>query len=281
MASLRAVYVKFYSLIFAKSILAKGASSLKECQDDDARKLAATLHHVRCNQWSKAETQYFASVEVLRKKLIQSDKRISTHDFGAGEATDKKNQIKMEAGKKISKPIGDFAVIGKSGLWAKLLYKIIVDYRPEQCLELGTCLGFSASYQSFGLKNIPSSRLVTIEGSQNLAEIAKENLNALGADNVTVITGRFQDVLDDTLADLREVNYVFIDGHHDEKATLDYFNRIYPFLSKNAIVLFDDISWSGGMKKAWRKIKADERILIACDLYVVGVCLVRKESTNT
>lgn len=68
----------------------------------------------------------------------------------------------MEAGKRTSKPIGNFAIIGKSGLWAKLLYKIIVDYRPEQCLELGTCLGFSTSCQSFGLKNIPSSRLVTI-----------------------------------------------------------------------------------------------------------------------
>ena len=72
---------------------------------------------------------------------------------------------------------------------------------------------------------------------------------------MTVITGRFQDVLDDTLADLREVDYVFIDGHHDEKATLDYFNRIYPFLSKNAIVLFDDISWSEGMKRLGGKSK--------------------------
>jgi len=48
--------------------------------------------------------------------------------------------------------------------------------------------------------------------------------------------------------------FIFIDGHHEEQATLNYFEEIIPYAGQNAIFLFDDIYWSIGMNRADRRI---------------------------
>ena len=69
------------------------------------------------------------------------------------------------------------------------------------------------------------------------------------------------------------VDFVFIDGHHDENATLSYFRQILPFLSDNAILAFDDIHWSCGMERAWNKIRKDRNLKMALDFFNVGICI--------
>ena len=51
-----------------------------------------------------------------------------------------------------------------------------------------------------------------------------------------------------------------IDGHHDEQATIAYFEKFIPYLSKNSIIVFDDISWSDGMRRAWNTIEKNEMV---------------------
>ena len=93
-----------------------------------------------------------------------------------------------------------------------------------------------------------------------------------------VVADRFQDVLDKVLNESRPVDFAFIDGHHDENATMRYFDQLIPFLANQGVVLvFDDISWSPGMKKAWKKIKVDERVKFSVDLRKVGICLMKKK----
>jgi predicted O-methyltransferase YrrM len=43
------------------------------------------------------------------------------------------------------------------------------------------------------------------------------------------------------------LDFAFIDGHHDERATVAYFQQMKPSLSPGAVVLFYDIKWSSGM----------------------------------
>lgn len=138
-------------------------------------------------------------------------------------------------------------------------------------------MGISASFQAAALKLNGMGKIVTLEGAESLAVLAKEHFHVLGLDNVSVVAGRFQDTLKDILDTCVSVNYAFIDGHHDENATLAYFKQIIPFLSGRALLIFDDISWSAGMKRAWNTIKADERIKISVDLKQVGVCIIDNE----
>ena len=107
-----------------------------------------------------------------------------------------------------------------------------------------------------------------------LASLAGENLQKLGLDNATVIHGRFQDNLDRLISENRSVDYLFIDGHHDEHATISYFEYFIPHLSDKAIVVLDDISWSTGMRNAWNKIIEKEIVKFSVDLRVIGICVV-------
>ncbi|MCH8317043.1 MAG: class I SAM-dependent methyltransferase, partial [Bacteroidetes bacterium] len=106
-----------------------------------------------------------------------------------------------------------------------------------------------------------------------LASIARKNFEKLGLDNITIKIGRFQDTLPDVLNELKKIDYVLIDGHHEEHATVGYFNQIYPYLAKNSILVFDDIFWSKGMRNAWKKIISDTRVNAYVDMYDVGICI--------
>jgi predicted O-methyltransferase YrrM len=65
---------------------------------------------------------------------------------------------------------------------------------------------------------------------------------------------------------------VFIDGHHEEHATLAYLERIVPFLSRRGVVILDDIRWSPGMRRAWTAIQNDPRFGLVIDLFQAGLC---------
>jgi predicted O-methyltransferase YrrM len=65
-----------------------------------------------------------------------------------------------------------------------------------------------------------------------------------------------------------------VDGHHDRDATIGYFNALLPRLAEDAVLVFDDIDWSAGMRDAWRVIRQDGRIRLAVDLAKLGVVVV-------
>jgi len=135
-------------------------------------------------------------------------------------------------------------------------------------------LGISASFQAAALKLNAMGKIVTLEGADVLASLAERHFQTLGLDNANVVIGRFQDTLDEVLNAYKPVDYAFIDGHHDEKATLAYFEQIMPSLSQQTVLVFDDISWSEGMKRTWRTIMADERVKISIDLQQMGICVI-------
>jgi predicted O-methyltransferase YrrM len=85
---------------------------------------------------------------------------------------------------------------------------------------LGTCLGISTSYLAAALKLNLAGSVVTLEGAETKARLAAQNFRELGLSNVCTIVGRFQDTLDDVL---EPIKFAFIDGHHEESATLAYF----------------------------------------------------------
>lgn len=50
--------------------------------------------------------------------------------------------------------------------------------------------------------------------------------------------------------------------------------RLNGAVSDEAIVVFDDISWSPGMRGAWSEIEEDKRVVVSVDLGVVGIVLI-------
>lgn len=110
--------------------------------------------------------------------------------------------------------------------------------------------------------------------------LAREHFSTLDLNNVKVVIGQFQDTLAEVLNQHKRIGFAFIDGHHDEGATLAYFEKIKPFLSDRAMLVFVDISWSKGMRRAWRSIELDESVGISLDLSAVGICIISSQVTS-
>ncbi len=219
------------------------------------------------------ERAWVRRIEALRRELLRSSQPVSLPDFGPGHSAVSDREPGFDRHRETS-TVGERCRLGsKSPFGALLLFRLVREFRPARCLELGTNLGISAAYQAAALRLNGSGVLATIEGAPELAELARRHLHGLGLQEAEVLPGRFLDVLPRVLEAPEPLDYVFIDGHHDGPATVAYFDRIHPALAAaGALVVFDDVAWSSGMAQAWETLRADPRIRVSVNLGAMGIC---------
>ena len=207
----------------------------------------------------------YSQIEHLRQELLNDNTIIYVEDFGAGSSITKTNQRK----------ICDIAKhVAKNRKFAQLLFRIVNYYQPKNIIELGTSLGISSAYLASANVN---SKLITIEGSPEVAAIAKKNLSELGFKNIKSITGNFDDMLTDVLKNIPSVDLVFIDGNHRKEPTIKYFDQLLEHASEQSIFIFDDIHWSTEMDEAWKHIKQSSQVTMSIDLFFFGLVFFRKD----
>jgi len=168
------------------------------------------------------------------------------------------------------------AATGKNKRWGAALYLIARGFESKVIFELGACAGISAMYLA-SAQNVKT--LITVEGSEALANLAKKSLQTY--QGVKVVNKLFDEAIDTELSLLgKKVDLVYVDGHHEKTATIHYFNRVLPFLKGGAVVLFDDISWSYDMRDAWKEVSRRLEFSDAMDLGEIGVCIVKQGAVN-
>jgi len=253
--------------------------ALRSRGDADLAKLADALDRAaRDTDWSQDELACFENVRAIRQSYATSDRMISVRDFGAGDPGDRRTEEQMGQGVLVRRSIATICKVAATPpQWGKVLFAIVRAFRPACSLELGTSLGISAAYQVLGMKLNGQGRLTTIEGAEELARLAGETLQGLGWNGVQVLAGRFADVLPDLARSSEPIGLAFVDGHHDQVATKRYFEMIHPFLAQHAVLVFDDIGWSDGMRAVWKEIRSDARVKYAVDLDKWGICLLEKD----
>lgn len=230
---------------------------------------------VYLNSLGNEDHEIFKKIEALREEMILQDRCVNVVDYGAGNPEENRSEQEMHKGVLKQVSTRDLCRIGLKNEFAHLIYALVKQHQPQQVLELGTCCGFSSIYMSKALAN--RGEIHTIEGSPETAKIAQENFHNAGCKNIRAHVGRFSDVLPGFLSLTKPIDFAFIDGHHDRDATLGYFEQIKPYLSENALVLFDDISWSQGMKEAWNLIQQDKQIKSFQNFHKVGLCIMNKK----
>ena len=123
-------------------------------------------------------------------------------------------------------------------------------------------------------------KLITIEGSKSITEITRKNFKDLGLSRIYIEIGRFKDILELVINEIKPIDFVFIDSHQEEVATLNYFKIIAPSLSDHAILVFNDLNWSKGMKRAWKAVISDNRIKFSINLIKIGICVISKSKNK-
>ncbi|MEX1187631.1 MAG: class I SAM-dependent methyltransferase [Bacteroidia bacterium] len=209
----------------------------------------------------KSEKNYyvFNKIEYRRKQLLIDRRTIEGNDPGAGK--NERQLVSEIARKSLVSP--DFG---------KILFELTRKLECKNVLELGTSLGISASY----LASYSSDCLVyTIEGRNEIAEIAKETFDSLNQVNVKLYNGLFDDVLPTILKPETKFDLVYLDGNHRLDATLGYVQKLIPHLHENSVIVVDDIRWSSEMWNAWKKLKSMDNFHVNIDLMRMGLLFTR------
>jgi len=201
----------------------------------------------------------YNDIESLRQQLLNDERVITVTDLGAGSHLNNNNQ----------KKISDIARNAlKPPKLAQLLYRLAIDLKPRNIIELGTCLGITTIYLQ---KAAPDAKVYTLEGCPETSGMANETFAKAGINDINLITGNFNETLPGVVDKLAELDFVFVDGNHQKDATLKYFDWCLPKVHENSLLIFDDIYWSDGMKEAWSEIKAHPRVTVTIDLFWIGL----------
>ncbi|HEY0031264.1 MAG TPA: class I SAM-dependent methyltransferase [Bacteroidia bacterium] len=214
--------------------------------------------------------KYYAykDLEKLRSDLLLSAEMVNCNDLGAGSLTLRSNP----------KTVRDIArSAAKPPKYAELLFRLVNHFQPSFILELGTSIGISAAYMASANSK---SMLITVEGCDEVAEIAKKNFRKLGLNNIEQLKGNFDQLLPEILKKTDRLDFVFFDGNHRKEPTLNYFKQCLEKAVETSIFLFDDIYWSAEMTEAWEEIKQNEKVTVSLDLFYMGIVFFRKEQVK-
>ena len=217
-----------------------------------------------CDEIAHRKTYYqFSLIEQLRDNLLISDKTISIHDLGAG------SNGKIKQSRKV-KEIADSSLCNsKTG---ELLFKLANKFQPKHIIEIGTSLGISTLYLASGCR---TATVHTLEGSEHILNIAQQQFQLAGQNNIVSILGNFDNTLKPLLDSIESVDFVYFDGNHQYDPTIKYFEWCLSKCTEKSVFIFDDIYWSPEMKKAWNEISSRPEVKISIDLYDLGLVFFR------
>lgn len=214
--------------------------------------------------YAKTPKSKRVALKKARKTVFESVEKTAITDFGAG------SQRFSTAERTVSQ------IAKNAGMpWhqSKLISKIIAYFNIKNALELGTSVGLGSI--AMACKN-PELRLDTVEACTNTCAIANQHFKNLNLKNISVQHTDFKTFLND-LPKGKTYDLIYLDGHHDKQATLDYYELIKPHMHNETIFILDDIYWSKGMQEAWQRICRDNDVKLSLDLYFWGIIFFKPE----
>ncbi|MFO7979105.1 MAG: class I SAM-dependent methyltransferase [Bacteroidales bacterium] len=213
--------------------------------------------------------QAFDKLEELRKNLKLDERHIQVTDFGKGMRFGPKRKPGSSQPLQYQRPVRNIARKSlQDPAVCRLFYRMVQYFQPATILELGTSLGLTTSYLAMADGR---SKVFTLEGCPQTADLARESFERAGVKNIEIITGDFRNNLPALLQRIPAPDMVYIDGDHSYKGVLANFALIGPTLHDKSVVIIDDIRWSAGMKAAWKHLAANEKTTLALDVGKAGI----------
>ncbi|MBN2776453.1 MAG: class I SAM-dependent methyltransferase [Bacteroidales bacterium] len=182
-------------------------------------------------------------VEKYRKNLLEIDDEIEVTDFGTGSKKLKNSKRKI------------YDIADTSGTTMKFgifFQKLIQSFKITSVLELGTSLGIGTLYFALSDKNI---EVTSIEACPKIHNFTKSLFEQNAINNVNLINDDFDSVFDNNKLAEKKFDLVYIDGNHNSRSLLKYYDYIEKELIKEkCIFIIDDINWSTDMHKGWKSL---------------------------
>ncbi|MBU2913086.1 O-methyltransferase [Reichenbachiella agariperforans] len=189
---------------------------------------------------------------------LQSDHREVPTQSGAGSSLTTKKYT-----------VSQIAKHGITDLRHAQLIQRIIDYHAfSTVLELGASIGVN----TIRLCNSSLQSIVTVERNDVLIDVASELFKKLGlTDRIELVHADVEVVLRDFVKQKRLFGLIFLDANHTYEGTLAYSELMFRLVDQNhGVVVFDDINWSSGMRRAWDELskKFDKGVVL--ETYQMG-----------
>lgn len=218
---------------------------------------------------SAEESSTVQKIEGIRRDRCKDGRILEVEDFGAGFGG-KQTRFQQRSVSAIAKSSA------RGPLFGILLYRLCAWWKPKVCLEMGTNLGISTLYQ---MQGAPHARMITMEGSPAIANIAQEHFQEAGF-QPDIILGEFSKSFEHFNPGEVRPDYIFIDGNHRKDPTVAYFQYLMNRCAPQSVFIFDDIHWSAGMEAAWDIIRADPRVQVSIDVFGMGLCFTGRDQAK-
>lgn len=207
----------------------------------------------------------FDFLESIRNSYLNNDNKLEIVELGAGSSfgNHKNKSIKTIVKQQLSK-----------SYQLRVLYRLVDWLGSKKIIELGASLGLSSFYLAHANKN---AEVISFEGNPYFVDFIEFQKKELGVNNLKLITGNFDETFKAYTRQKNSIDFGFIDGNHREEATVNYFNWSLPCLTENAVLVFDDIHWSEGMRSAWKTIIENPAVTASIDLYFMGIVFFNKD----
>lgn len=208
----------------------------------------------------------FADIERRRSLLSACPDVLDVVDYGSRGS---------KAGKHVRRRVCDIAREQlESPQVGQFLFRLVhftgqQEKRPLEILELGTSLGITTAYLASADSR---NRVMTLEGSEAVLNVAKGVWRALGLENIEWKQGNIDDTLFNCARE--RVDIAYVDANHTYEATMRYVHYLLPRLTERGVVVIDDIHYSEEMERAWQELQRDERVTSSMDLYHAGMLFV-------
>ena len=238
---------------------------------------------VRMVMMDKNAYYIWGEIERCREKMLRDERELEFVDYGSGKLKGENGKLKGENGER--RRVCDIArrSLAKRK-YAQMLSRLVnwlgashslengsgtacsLEFRGLTIVELGTSLGVTTAYMA---AMDSRNRVVTFEGCEAVANIAKENWKALNINNIECRVGEID--VEELVGDVERLDVAFIDANHTYVSTCEYFDILAGIVHEKSVIVVDDIHYTEEMEKAWKAICVDERVTSTIDLYQMGL----------
>ena len=202
----------------------------------------------------------FDYIERIRTKHLYNHNELNINDKGAGSSSNNPKRT-----------ISSICHLSTSNeRKCRLIYNIADYFRPEITVELGTNLGIATAYLQVAVRN---KKVHTVEADDQLNAIAKKTFSTLKLPIVDHLM-TFETFYFKHQKLMQSAQMVYIDGNHTYDGTIDAYNQATQGDTGFKVLIFDDIHWSKGMKRAWNEINQSISSGYCINLFIMGIVII-------
>ncbi|MEM8939103.1 MAG: class I SAM-dependent methyltransferase [Bacteroidota bacterium] len=205
------------------------------------------------NQVIKPSKSYrIKKIEKLRKELLSNNHTVKVMDFKSGKTLTRTISL-----------IARTSVSNKK--FSSFLNLLITFLKVSSVLETGTSLGINALYLAHSVNS-----LVTIEGSEALASLARKNFKFCNKKNIRLVKANMYQALESEIIK-NKPDFIFLDADHRSTAVAFCINLILKHTPSVKCIVIHDIYWSRDMYEMWNQLIDDPRFTLSIDIFQAGL----------